>query len=190
MRPFSILIFSLLALTVRAADTPRVRPAEWAQPVVGSVLSNFCRVNADLYRSEQPGPDSISDLKSIGVRTLLSLRHYHNDSAAFERNGLTLLHHPMDAGSASIADLIKALRLLQAAEKPVLVHCWHGSDRTGFVVAGYRVVFMNWTPEQAVEELRLGGFGYHESTFPEIARTLKAMDVVAVRKAVLEPAAK
>ncbi len=185
----ALLLVALTAGPAGAADTPKIRPAEWAQPVVGSVLGNFCQVSPDLYRSEQPGSSAIPDLKTIGVRTLLNLRHYHNDSERFAQYGLVMLHYPMDAGSASIPDLIKVLRAFRTAQKPVLIHCWHGSDRTGFIVAGYRIVFMNWTPGQAVEELRLGGFGYHQTTFPDIARTLESMDVVAVKQAVLGPAA-
>ena len=154
--------------------------------MVGASLDNFCQVSAELYRSEQPDMASLPDLRTFGVQTLLNLRHYHDDAPDFEKGGLALLHYPMDAGSVSIPDLVKVLRMFRAAKKPVLVHCWHGSDRTGFVVAGYRIVFMDWTPEQAVEELRLGGFGYHAATYPNIVRILKGMDVAAVKKAVLE----
>ena len=92
----------------------------------------------------------------------------------------------MGAGSVSASDLVTALKLLNKAEKPVLVHCWHGSDRTGFVVAGYRIVFQNWTRQAAIEELRLGGFGYHSKAYPNIIKTLEEMDIEAVRKAVLQ----
>jgi len=59
----------------------------------------------------------------------------------------------------------------------------------GDPILGYRIVFMNWTPEQAIDELRHGGFGYHASTYPNIVKTLRAMDVTAVKQAVFEPPA-
>jgi len=175
----------LLLLTLScAAGGPRVRPDQRAQPVLESKLDNFYRVSDDLYRSEQPGAADIPDLKALGIRTVFSLRHYHSDTPAFEQAGIAALHFKMDAGSVTIPELIAVLRQIDAARKPLLVHCWHGSDRTGFVVAGYRIVFMNWSPAEAVEELRLGGFGHHETTFPNIAKTLLEMDVAAVCTAV------
>jgi protein tyrosine/serine phosphatase len=93
----------------------------------------------------------------------------------------------MDAGAVSEQDLIAVLRLIQVSPKPVLLHCWHGSDRTGFIVAGYRMVVMNWSAGQAIEEMRLGGFGFHESYYQNIIETLAKIDVPAVRKAVLTP---
>jgi protein tyrosine/serine phosphatase len=41
----------------------------------------------------------------------------------------------------------------------VFVHCQHGADRTGMMVAAYRVMEMGWTPEEAAAELPR--FGFH-----------------------------
>ena len=137
-------IFFLLA-GICAADTGKERPAEWAQPVAGCALGNFYRISDELYRSKQPEPADLPELKRVGIRTVLSLRHYHHDARAFEEAKIGSVQYQMDAGSVSVAELIAVLKLIRDAQKPVLVHCWHGSDRTGFVVAGYRMVFMNWT---------------------------------------------
>jgi len=74
---------------------------------------------------------------------------------------LTLLEVPMVAGSFGEEDIVRALRAVLLAPKPVLIHCQHGSDRTGVVAAMYRIVFEGWTKEDAVDELRHGGFGFH-----------------------------
>jgi hypothetical protein len=49
-----------------------------------------------------------------------------------------------------------------------------------------QVIFMNWSASQAIEELRSGGFGYHASYYPNITKTLTAIDVLAIRKCVLD----
>ena len=180
--PLAVFIAALLC----GAAQPRIRPAEWAQPVLASTVENCFRVSDELYRSEQPDEDDIPDLKALGIRSLLNLRHFHVDAAVFGKNGFQLLAHPMNAGSASVADLVAVLRQFRSAEKPVLLHCWHGSDRTGFLVAGYRMVFQGWSREAAIDELRWGGFGFHESTYPNIIKMLRELDVAAVKKAVLE----
>jgi len=169
-----------------SAEPAKLRPENWAEQVVGSPLGNFYRVSGELFRSEQPTPPDIATLKQFGIRTIISLRHFHTDSPAFAHAGIATRQYEMNAGSLSVPQLIDVLRMIQTAPKPVLVHCWHGSDRTGFVVAGYRVVFMNWTPEQAVDELRHGGFGLHEWWYPNIAKTLEKLDVAAVRAAVFK----
>jgi protein tyrosine/serine phosphatase len=168
-----------------AASEPRVRPAEWAQPVIASTLDNCFRVSDDLFRSAQPGRADLPDLQALGIKSVITLRSFHFDDA-FEQNGLHVIKHPMSAGSVSVSDLVAVLRQFRVAEKPVLIHCWHGSDRTGFIVAGYRMVFQNWLRESAIEELRLGGFGYHEKSYPDITKTLREMDLAAVKKAVFE----
>lgn len=161
-----------------------VRPVEWAQPVLGTKLDNFFCVDTNLFRSEQPGKSDIPVLKAMDIKTVLSLRHYHKDSKEFEKAGIQMLHHKMDAGSVSVSNLIAVLQMIQMAPKPVLVHCLHGSDRTGFIVAGYRMVMMGWSPQKAVEELRSGGYGYHKTLYPDIANVLLEMDVAAVSNAV------
>lgn len=73
------LILLLLAVFC-AADAVKVRPGNWAQPIVGSSLGNFYKVSDELYRSEQPSASDIPDLKAFGIKTILSLRHYYHDS--------------------------------------------------------------------------------------------------------------
>lgn len=178
-----ILLAGLLLLC--GADAPRERPLSWAQPVINTKIGNLYKVSADVFRAEQPDKSNVEDLKSLNIRTMLNLREYHEDDSFFTQNGLKLIHHKMSAGGAKVADLIETLRLIKNAEKPVLVHCWHGSDRTGLIIAGYRMVFQNWNRKEAIEEFRLGGFGYHEKAYPNILKLLETMDIEAIKKAVL-----
>ena len=71
---------------------------------------------------------------------------------------------------------------------PVLVHCWHGADRTGMVVALYRMVEQGWTREAAIEEMLEGGYGYH-SVWKDIITFLETVDVEALRRALRSNAA-
>jgi protein tyrosine/serine phosphatase len=63
----------------------------------------------------------------------------------------------------------------------VLVHCWHGSDRTGIVVAAYRIVFQNWNVEEAEKEFRDERFGYHEFWYKNLLKLLRETDWDAMR---------
>jgi protein tyrosine/serine phosphatase len=92
----------------------------------------------------------------------------------------------MEADEITTDDLVEALRIFREADKPVLVHCMHGSDRTGSFVAAYRIVFQNWTREAALDEFRHGGFGYHEKWFPNLIELLGTLDEEDLRERVLE----
>ena len=167
----------LYAALLAGAEEPRVRPAEWAQPVNGLALDNCYRVSADLYRSEQPAQSDLPALKILGIRSVVSLYLFFPDSRAFEQAGFRLFQHRMAAGSLTEEDLRQVLALIRDAPKPVLVHCWQGSDRTGAVVAAYRIAFQGWTQDQAIDELVNGGFGFHASTYPNIVKLIRSLDV-------------
>lgn len=180
-------LFFLLATASAsfAVEPPRERPARWAVPIINTSLENCYRVSADLYRCEQPDKSDIADLKALGIRSILNLRRYNSDPGAFERAGFVPLLQRMEADDLTVDDLVAALRLFRDAPKPVIVHCWHGSDRTGSVVAAYRIVFENWPPDAALDELRHGGYGYHEKSFPNIMRLFETLDAAALRQRVL-----
>lgn len=188
MRYLSVFLLMVSSIQAGAAvPTPRERPTHWAAPVIETTLDNCFRVSAELYRCEQPRKQDIANLKSLGIRAIFNLRHYHTDAKAFEQAGFMLLLERMEADELTVDNLVAALRQLRTAPKPVMVHCWHGSDRTGAFVAAYRIVFQDWTPAAALDELRHGGFGYHERSFPNIISLFETLDAAALRQRVLAP---
>ena len=68
-------------------------------------------------------------------------------------------HKPVDAEGHQA--ILAALRELAAAtlEKPVYVHCEHGKDRTGLIIAIHRVQREGWTAEKAYAEWVKFGHG-------------------------------
>ncbi len=181
-----LLFLLLLSVAGAAGSPPRERPVNWAAPLINTTLENCYRVSPELYRSEQPGKADIADLHALKIAAILNLRQHHTDSPALAAAGFQPLLQRMEADEITVADLVAALRQFRTAPKPVLVHCWHGSDRTGSVVAAYRIVFQNWTPAAALDELRHGGYGYHEKWFPNIIKLFETLDAADLRKRVLE----
>jgi protein tyrosine/serine phosphatase len=142
-------------------------------------------VSDELFRCEQPTIADLADLQSLGVRSILNLRKHHDDPDGFAAAGLKLLAEPMNAGEVTEDLLVSALRQFRDAPKPVLVHCWHGSDRTGVFVAVYRVVFQGWAREAALDEFRHGGYGFHERWYPNLVELLSKLDAESLRAKVL-----
>jgi tyrosine-protein phosphatase SIW14 len=180
------LAFIAVALAAGADTNPRTRPVTWAVPVIDTTLENCFRVSDELFRCEQPEAKDAADLKALGVRTLLNLRHRHSDPKALADAGFALLVERMEADEVTVDQLVAALRKFRDAPKPVMVHCWHGSDRTGVFVATYRIVFQGWNREAALDEFRFGSFGFHEKWFPNLLTLLGNLDEEALRRRVLE----
>lgn len=164
------------------SQTTLVRPANWAEKINLSTLHNFYKVDADVYRSEQPGKKGMHQLDSMGIKTVINLKQHKADDDKAEKTNLVLVQIPMKAGTISYTDVVAGVKTIMKAKKPVLVHCKHGSDRTGCMIAAYRIVKCGWTKEEAIKELREGGFGYHEKAYPNIINLINTLDIEKLKK--------
>ncbi len=175
-------MIALLMFTCLVFGEPRVRPSEWADPIIGAQLHNIYKVSDKLYRSEQPDEEEFKELSELGIGEVLNLRQYHSDNEEAEGVNLRLHQIKISAGDISEEQVIAALRIIQNSESLILVHCWHGSDRTGAIVASYRVVVEGWSKEQAIDELINGGYGYHESIYPNVVDLIQSLNVEQIRR--------
>ncbi len=134
-------------------------------------LPHFVRVDEGLYRGGQPSLEGVEALARMGVRTIVSLRR---PSAAMdaerrlaERLGMRWVNIPVYAwwrpSRAQIQQFLAIAR--DPAQRPVFVHCRFGQNRSGMMVAAYRIVQQGWTPSHAYAEgLRLGMFPFNVVT--------------------------
>jgi tyrosine-protein phosphatase SIW14 len=173
------LFFSLIVPSCTSAKTVP-RPEKWAQPVASSVLKNWYMVTPDVFRSEQPDRKGFEEIRAQGIRSIVNLRDAHSDDSLVKGLGLNVIWVPMTADGFSEEDIVRALKAIRDAPKPVLVHCKHGADRTGVVMAMYRVVFQDWSKEDAIAELKGGGFGFHWYYF-NIPSFIKNVDVARIK---------
>ncbi len=174
---------ALVQAACTAAPPPvlAVQQLPSAQAVDLQGVENLHRVNSVLYRSGQPDAQGFSNLQSLGVRSVLNLREYHSDIKRAAHTNLQLLEHPMAAGAVTEQDVETCLSLLAQAPKPVLVHCWHGSDRTGIIVAAWRIVFEGYSVQAAEAEFRDDRFGHHEFWYGNLVELLRSTDWNAMR---------
>ena len=117
----------------------------------------------------------------MGVKTVLNLRRIGDDIKKARHTDLVLEQIKLKSKTIEENDIIEVLKVIQDSEKPILIHCWHGSDRTGVIVASYRIVFENWTKEQAIEEMRKPVFGYHEKWHPYLLDILNELNFQNIR---------
>lgn len=121
-------------------------------------LPNLHQVNARLYRGGQPRKGGIQKLASLGVNTIINLRdgdeNERVEAEAAQAAGLRYFNIPFERlGRPSDEQVERVLSLIDALENGIVfVHCAHGSDRTGTVIAVYRISRDGWTGEQAKQE--------------------------------------
>ncbi len=156
---------------------------EWAQAIDRTGLPNLHRVTPNLYRSAQPTAEGMQQAKKLGIRTVINLRSFHDDTDRLEgTEGVRYYRIYMQAWHAEKEDAVKFLKLVtDPANQPVLVHCQHGADRTGTMCAVYRMAVQGWTREQAVQEMTEGGFGFHE-VWSNLKKWLDTVDVPDLRR--------
>ena len=138
------------------------RPKQWA--TVLDQKENLYQVSPWLYRSEQPSTDLIPLLQYHQIQNIINLRARDTDTPQFSQQALNLVHVPIHTWSISPNDLLEVMKQLQNAQaqhQNVLIHCYHGSDRTGASIAMYRIIFEGWPKEDALAEMKYGGFGFH-----------------------------
>jgi len=153
-----------------------------AQEIQLKHFDNLFKVSDEVYRADQPNSKGMAELENLGIKTILNLRNYHTDDEEAKKTNLILERVPLEADEISYADVVTSLKKLESCKKPVLVHCWHGSDRTGCIIAAYRMTKCGWTKEEAIKEFQLPKFGFHEGWFPNILTLLNSIDVEKLKK--------
>lgn len=129
-------------------------------------LPNFHRVNARLYRGGQPRKGGLRRLAALGVNTIINLRDDDERARAegqeARAEGLRYFNVPFGRlGRPADEQVAKVLSLLDAPENGVVfVHCAKGQDRTGTVIAIYRISQDGWTGREAKREAERYGMKF------------------------------
>lgn len=164
-------------------------PFAIAEKISHDNIPNFGKVSPFLYRGGQPKDGGYEALSKLGVKMVVNLRQESETDVAAERKAVEALgmryvsipwrgfDKPNDKHIAEFLQLIRA-----NPETPVFVHCRRGAERTGVMVASYRMAMQQWTPEQALEEMeefKFRGFWFRHlkkyvRAFPENMKSSEA----------------
>jgi uncharacterized protein (TIGR01244 family) len=126
-------------------------------------------VNDRVYRGAQPTNSGFQDLAQLGIKTVVDLRDIGEHSQADEQKivtdlGMRYVSIPMHGMSTPKDDQVAAVQALfnDPASGPVFVHCKRGADRTGMVIAVYRVSHDGWDNKKALSEAKANGMSMFE----------------------------
>ena len=146
-------------------------PAFGAEAQVQALgVPNFHQVNDHIFRGAQPTAQSWDSLAKLGVKVVVDLRRENEDgehstaaeAKAVQAAGMRYVNVPMNGIVApQEADIAKVLNLLNGPD-PVFVHCRLGKDRTGTVIACYRISHDLWKNKKALDEAKAIGLHWVE----------------------------
>lgn len=174
----------MINVSAKQSKAPRRLLAELAmQDIKESLAKNFHIVTPNkIFRSSQPDRKEFISLELHGCKSVLNLRTSHSDLPKIA--GLKLKEHRLKCHKITSSDIIKALIIIRDAEMPMLIHGCYGSDRTGVIVAAYRIVFENWDVLDAVEEFKDSVNGKHRYMYRKFPKLIKRTNWDEVKKAV------
>ena len=132
-------------------------------------VSNFGEVTPKLCRGGQPKGTGYANLKKMGVDIVVDLRlsGKHAENQNVTKAGMQFVSIPWHCLYPRDVLFAKFLTLLREnPNKKVFVHCRYGDDRTGMMIAAYRMAVEAWPPDEAAEEMRK--FGFHRLLCPSL----------------------
>ena len=79
-------------------------------------------------------------------------------------------------------EAVRFLKIVTDPQRtPVLVHCQHGADRTGTMIAVYRIAVQGWSKAEAIREMTEGGFGFHW-IWSNLPRWIQKLDIDRIKR--------
>lgn len=148
-------------------STPEARRAAWwhfqlmDHAFLRVFWTNLHQIAPGVWRSNQPSPGRLRRWhRQLGLRSVLNLRgktaqgFYLFEAETCQDLGLSLYDLQLSAKQAPSRDkLQEMIDLFRRMEKPFLIHCKSGSDRTGLAAALYMLVIGNRPVDEARRQL-------------------------------------
>src|SRR5438552_2599512 len=130
-------------------------------------VKNFGEVTPFLYRGAQPSRKGFETLAAMGVKIVVDARLSGKDAekktvTGFGMQYVAIPWHCLFPRDKTLAQFLAVLG--DNPKKKVFVHCRYGDDRTGMMIAAYRMAVEHWTPEEAWSEMQK--FGLNRICFP------------------------
>ena len=173
LRPFFKNKFQLMLLLIflvfNSCSEKEVDDIPYNIPHVISVIEEN-----KAYRSPQLTSQELTEaIERYRLKTIINLRGekskeswFREEKRAVESAGIALINIRMKPERLPHRkDLLKLLDTFKTANRPMLIHCGLGADRTGEASAIYQMIYMGKSREEALDMLTLKY--YHVSTnFP------------------------
>jgi protein tyrosine/serine phosphatase len=127
-------------------------------------IPNLYQVNDWMYRGGQPDLEGFQALQSMGIKTIISFRWIaeikSKERVLADQLGFNYFTIPLGYCVYPSKKQVEQFFSIvdNPALRPLFVHCKYGSDRTGLMVAYFRMAREGWSADRAYEEMRNSGF--------------------------------
>jgi protein tyrosine/serine phosphatase len=145
-------------------------------------VSNFGRMNERLFRGAQPTSEGFANLRRVGIDTIVRLS-LGEDGAAREQEeveqiGMQFVAIPWSTQDSPTPEQVRAFFEVfdDPAHARVFVHCKAGADRTGVMIALYRINIDRWPVSRALDEMN--AFHHHPIFLPHLQAFVRAFPVM------------
>jgi tyrosine-protein phosphatase SIW14 len=140
-------------------------------------VPNFHIVNDQVLRGGQPTDAGFKNLADRGVKTIVDLQEdgtrARDEKRLVKALGMKYVNIPMKGMATptdkQIAHALKALN--DTSDGRVFIHCKRGADRTGMVIACYRVQHDGWENQKALSEARTNGMSWYQFPLQRYVRS-------------------
>jgi protein tyrosine/serine phosphatase len=138
-----------------------------------------------VYRGAQPTEQGIQYLANLGVKTVIDLREADGRSRKEEQlvtaAGMKYINVPMGGLTPPTqTEIGKILDILESDPAgAVFVHCKRGADRTGAVIASYRIDHDGWDSSRALREAMADGMSFFQLPRQSYIRNFAARKIEA-----------
>lgn len=153
--------------TSESPTSSRDVPHKIAHKIRVRGVANFGEVTPQLYRGAQPSKQGFENLSKMGINIVVDLRgggEVAREEKEVTAAGMKFVAIPWECSNPKDDYFVKFLTILRDnPDKKIFVHCHVGVDRTGMMVASYRMAEQGWTAEEALREMKAFGFSpFHE----------------------------
>lgn len=179
--PLSVLlVISLFIATGASSETDHadVPPSKSfaAQHTMGQHLKakgipNFGQVTPTLYRGGQPSAEGFEKLAHMGIAIVVDTGRSKRDETLINNLGMAYVSLPWYCPFPKDEVFERFIKItLENPGKKIFVHCRLGDDRTGMMIAAYRMGQQGWTAKEAMQEMHEFGYrGVHHLMCPGLA---------------------
>ena len=139
-----------LALVLALAGLVHSQPD--ATAIAWPAMVRFGQVDTALFRGGQPDAAGFEQLKQLGIRTVVNLRRNDRERQLVEQIGFRYVDlstglTPFGLSGGIKDDVVRRFFAVvdDPDSGPVFLHCRRGANRTGAVIAMYRIARQGWT---------------------------------------------
>lgn len=186
--PFPIFVVLITILSVRANTSRQTDPLDIASSKCSSAqrgigkhleakgIPNFGQVTPTLYRGGQPSQEGFLTLAHMGIAIVVDTGRSKRDETLIKKLGMAYVPLPWFCPFPKDKVFARFVRLVrQNPDKQIFVHCRLGEDRTGMMIAAYRMAQQRWTAKEAMQEMHEFGYrGIHHLMCPGLERFEKS----------------